>query len=128
MFDERFRKPGGEEPELCRKIRQLGYRFRFAEDAVVLHHHRQTVKSLLKTIANYGEGLYVLAQIWPEYRVVHPLKVLMRRSVAVRGVMRRMPAYASQYGLKRALIFSFLDYLWQPAFLLGYLRGKRHGA
>jgi glycosyltransferase involved in cell wall biosynthesis len=128
LFDERFRKPGGEEPELCRKLRDLGYEFRLAEGAVVLHHHRQTIKSLLKTIANYGEGLYVLAQIRPEYRVAHPVKTLARWAVAVRGPALRVSRYAGQYGLRRALVFSLLDYLWQPAFLFGYLRGKRHGA
>ena len=39
-FSERFRKPGGEEPELCWRIRQLGYRLGFAADALALHHHR----------------------------------------------------------------------------------------
>src|SRR5262249_39182898 len=33
LFDERFRKPGGEEPELCLRIKKLGYEFRFAEQA-----------------------------------------------------------------------------------------------
>ncbi len=125
LFDERFRKPGGEEPDLCRRIRDLGYEFRLAEGALVRHRHRQSVRSLLRTIANYGEGRFLLGSRWPEYRINEPVKKLLRLSVAGRGVMQRLPSYLKSYGVRRALVFSTLDYLWQPAQLVGYLRGQR---
>jgi GT2 family glycosyltransferase len=125
LFDERFRKPGGEEPDLCRRIRDLGYEFRLAEGALVTHRHRQSVRSLLRTIANYGEGRFLLGSQWPEYRINQPVKRLLRLSVAGRGVMQRLPDYLKRYGVKRAFVFSTLDYLWQPAQLVGYLRGQR---
>ncbi|MGE0132675.1 MAG: glycosyltransferase family 2 protein [Blastocatellales bacterium] len=128
LFNERFRKPGGEEPDLCFRIRRLGYEFRFVEQALVHHHHRQTIKSFLNTIANYGEGLYVLGRLWPDYSIESPLMRLIRKSVALRSIIQRIPGYAAKYGLSRAVYFSLLDYLRQVALLSGYLRGKRREA
>jgi GT2 family glycosyltransferase len=128
LFNERFRKPGGEEPELCFRIKKLGYEFRFVEQALIYHHHRQTMKSFLKTIANYGEGRYVLGRLWPDYRIESPRKGLLRNSVALRSLIQRIPGYASQYGLSRAIYFSLLDYLRQVAMLSGYLRGRKRAA
>ncbi len=128
LFNERFRKPGGEEPDLCLRVRRLGYGFRFVEQALVRHYHRQTIGSFLKTIANYGEGLYILGRLWPDYRINSPLKRLLRRLIELRSLVRRIPAYAVSYGLYRAVYFSFLDYLRQIAFLSGYLRGRRREA
>jgi glycosyltransferase involved in cell wall biosynthesis len=128
LFNERFRNPGGEEPELCLRIKKLGYEFRFVEQALVHHHHRQTLKSFFKTIANYGEGRYVLGRLWPDYRIESPRKGLLRNSVALRSLIRRIPGYASRYGLPRAVYFSLLDYLRQVAMLFGYLRGRKREA
>jgi glycosyltransferase involved in cell wall biosynthesis len=128
LFNERFRKPGGEEPDLCFRIRRLGYEFRFAEQALVHHHHRQTIKSFLNTIANYGEGLYVLGRLWPDYSIESPRRGLIRKSFALRSVVQRIPIYSAKYGLSRAVCFSLLDYLRQVALLSGYLRGRRREA
>ncbi len=125
LFDESFRKPGGEEAELCFRIRRLGYRFNFVETAVVLHHHRQSIGSLLKTLANYGQGAQMISKIWPDRRIDHPIRMLLRRAVSVRFVARQLRNYARRYDLKRTLYFSLLDYLRQPAFLWGYTRGQR---
>jgi glycosyltransferase involved in cell wall biosynthesis len=128
LFNERFRKPGGEEPDVCLRIRNLGYEFRFAEQALVRHYHRQTVGSLMKTMANYGEGLYTLSRLWPGYSIENPFRRLLRRSVELRSVARRVPEYSARYGLFRAIYFSLLDYLRQIAYLSGYLRGRRREA
>jgi glycosyltransferase involved in cell wall biosynthesis len=128
LFNERFRKPGGEEPDLCFRIKRLGYEFRFVEQALVHHHHRQTIKSFLTTIANYGEGLYLLGLLWPDYRIESPLKRLIRTSIALRSIIQRIPIYAQKYGVQRAVYFSLLDYLRQVALLSGYLRGRKREA
>ena len=128
LFDERFRKPGGEEPAVCRRIRDLGFRFRFAAEAVVLHHHRQTVGSFLRTLSNYGEGRFLLGQLWPDYQLQRPARDFFRQMVAVRSLAQRVSTYAGQHGTKKALAFSALDYLRQLAFLRGYLRGQNHAA
>jgi glycosyltransferase involved in cell wall biosynthesis len=128
LFNERFRKPGGEEPELCYRIRKLGYEFRLVEQALVRHYHRQTAKSFYKTIANYGEGRYILSQIWPDFRIENPRKGLFRESVALRALIQRIPGYSAKYGMPRAVYFSLLDYLRQVAMLSGYLRGEKREA
>lgn len=125
LFDERFRKPGGEEPELCSRIRKLGYRFAATESAVVLHHHRQTPGSLLRTISNYGEGLYLFSQVCPEHRIDRPRRVFWRRAVALRSIFSRAISYAEKYGLPKAVYFSVLDYLRQLAMISGYMRAGR---
>ncbi len=125
MFDERFRKPGGEEAELCFRIKEHGYHFKFAPDAVVHHHHRQTTISLLKTLANYGEGAYLIGKIRPGRRIESPTKLLLRRLLSVKLLSRRLHKYKHRHGFKKALYFSMLDYLRLPAFLWGYLRGQQ---
>ncbi len=123
LFDERFRKPGGEEPALCRRMKELGHQFRSAPQAVVLHHHRQTVGSFLRTIRNYGEGRYLLGKLWPDYQIADPTRTFFRQAVAIRSLASGVLAYVRQHGVKKALAFSALDYLRQLAFLRGYLRG-----
>jgi glycosyltransferase involved in cell wall biosynthesis len=125
LFDERFLKPGGEEAELCLRIKELGYRFNFADNAVVLHHHRQTTVSLLKTLANYGEGAYLIGKIRPGRRIENPLRLLLRRLISLRFVLRQLLRHSNKYDLKKAIYFSLMDYLRQPAFLWGYLRGQQ---
>ena len=126
LFDERFRKPGGEEAELCKRIMALGYRLAFVEDAIVLHHHKQSLKVFLKTMANYGEGRFVFGTIWPEHRLPGDVrKEMLRHLVALRTMLRRSLAYRPRYGLRKALFFSLLDQLKYPAFLWGYLRGRK---
>lgn len=125
LFDERFRKPGGEEPALCRRLKELGYQFRFASKAVVQHHHRQTVGSFLRTIRNYGEGRYLLGQLWPDYQIARPARTFLRQMVAIRSLAGKFVTYLRQHGANKALAFSVLDYLQQLAFLRGYLRGRR---
>ncbi len=128
LFDERFRKPGGEEPALCRQIRELGFRFDFAEDAVVLHHHRQTIKSFLRTLSNYGEGRFLLGQLWPEYQIQRPRRAFFRQMIALRSLVQRYSGYSRSYDTEQAFLFSSLDYLRELAFLWGYLRGQRYAA
>ena len=127
-FSERFRKPGGEEPELCWRIRQLGYQFSFSQEALVLHHHRQTVHSFIKTLLNYGEGTYILGQSVPDYRLQSPGRLLAQRALNLRCVIYRIETNKGKIGLKKAITFSLLDYLKDTAFSLGYLRGAYRGA
>lgn len=122
LFDERFRKPGGEEPALCRRIRELGFQFRFAPEAIVLHHHRQTIRSFWRTFRNYGEGRFTLGQLWPDYQIQNPVRALLRQMIALRSLVGQFQAYVRNHGAKKAALFALLDYLRQLAFLWGYIR------
>lgn len=126
LFDEDFTKPGGEDVELCYKIRALGYELRLAEGALVLHHHRRTLRAFLKVMSNYGEGQYVLDVKWPERRrMTDPRRELFRSALAARSMLNRLLVYRTKYGLKRAALFSFLDHYGHTAYAWGYLRGQR---
>ncbi len=123
LFDERFRRAGGEDFELCQRVRSLGYALRYVSEALLFHEHRRTVWSLLRTVANYGEGHYLLGSIWPEHRLDHPLQRLLRASISLHAAARRTIRYTMAHGLMRGLAFGLLDYFYIPAFLLGYIRG-----
>ena len=127
MFDERFRKPGGEDTELSIRLRSAGYELSYVERAVVLHHHRQTIRGFLKTIANYGEGHYLIERLWPEDPwIAKPRQELFRSAVAVRSMVRLGMAYRKRYDRRRAALFSFLDHYRHVSYIWGYLRGRNN--
>lgn len=127
LFNEQIRKPGGEDTELCIKIRARGYQLGAVENALVLHHHKATVRVFLKTMMNYGEGRYILEKAWPQFAEQHKnqRKHLFRQILAVRNMFKQTLAYRPFYGTKRALLFSFLDHYGRAANIWGYLRGKK---
>jgi glycosyltransferase involved in cell wall biosynthesis len=125
LFRERFTKPGGEEVELSRRIRELGYELRAVDSALVLHHHRATVADLLRTIGNYGEGHYVLGQFWPDLRLRRPELGIVRACVAFHALANRVDHHRRSHGWRKGLAFGFLDHVYLPAFLVGYLRARR---
>ncbi len=125
LFDEGFRKPGGEEAELCYRMRRAGYTFRLAPTALVRHKHRQSLRSLLRTLANYGEGAARIARLWPERRIEGVDRLLVRRLLGFRAWAGRFRLHRREHKLLKSLYFSFLDYLRQPAFLWGYRREER---
>lgn len=126
LFDERFPKPGGEDTEICIRLRSYGYELGYAAEALVLHHHKRTVPAFLRTVANYGEGLYISSQTWPEqeWKINHH-REMIQSALALRSMLRQCLAYRSNYDLRRALLFSFLDHYRHAAYIWGYLRGKR---
>ena len=48
-FDEDFRHPGEEEPELCYRMLKKGYRFEYDSNAVVVHSHRTILRCFFPT-------------------------------------------------------------------------------
>ena len=129
LFCERFRKPGGEEPELCERIRAAGYQFRAVDGGVVYHHHKQTIRVLLKTMSNYGRGYYIgstiMAQpIWSN----HPRVLLVRKSLDVRTFLKRIDQNKRALGYQTGTAFAGLNYLCDLAFCWGYIRESRADA
>lgn len=55
-FDPAFRKPGGEDPDLCYRLMKKGYRFQFEKTLVVGHHSRESLKAYFRTLSNYVTG------------------------------------------------------------------------
>jgi GT2 family glycosyltransferase len=59
-FDERFPAPSGEDNDLSYRLRDAGYRIRFARDAIVDHRHPVSLSRYLKEQARHGEWRVVL--------------------------------------------------------------------
>jgi len=55
-FDEEVRRPGGEDVGISFKLSKAGYRFAFAEDAIVYHDYRNNLLDFVRTFRNYGIG------------------------------------------------------------------------
>ena len=55
-FDERYNFPGGEDMDLCHRLRMQGYVLKYNRNAEVYNQHKQNLASLLKTYFNYGKG------------------------------------------------------------------------
>jgi len=55
-FDVGFRRPGGEDPDLCYRLLNHNYRFYFDRDLVVLHNSRDSLRAFFKSLRNYIEG------------------------------------------------------------------------
>ncbi len=60
-FDPRF-AVSGEDADLCWRIADRGYRFAFAPEAVVYHHHRPTMNAFCRWMYRYGKGSVLLLQ------------------------------------------------------------------
>lgn len=43
-FDERYTFPGGEDPDLCCRLRRMGYYFKYNSRAIVYNRHKKTLK------------------------------------------------------------------------------------
>jgi glycosyltransferase involved in cell wall biosynthesis len=126
-FDEDYRRPGGEDVDVCIRIRGLGYKLRFSESALVLHYHKDSLRSLLRTMANYGEGHYILCAKHPVVNgFARPVPEMVRSAIAVRSMYRKYLSYRADYGSKKSALFSILDHYKWSAYIWGYLRGGRN--
>ena len=126
LFNERFRKPGGEDTEVCEKLRDLGYQLKATDNAVVIHYHKQTLRSFWKMICNYGEGAYLLGRMRQEYRWKGDIRIGLIASIfGVHLLIKRMLLYRAKHGLRRAVLFSFLEQLMSVAFSWGYMKAER---
>lgn len=55
-FNERIRRPGGEDPELSSRLRKAGYRFVFEPSAQIMHEYRASIVDFARTFQRYGRG------------------------------------------------------------------------
>jgi O-antigen biosynthesis protein len=125
-FDESFRRPGAEDVDVCIRIREIGYKLRYSEGALVLHYHKDSLRSFLRTMANYGEGQFILCAKRPEVKGFdRPVADMVRSALAARSMYKRYLTYRARYGRKQSALFSFLDHYKYSAYIWGYVRGER---
>lgn len=55
-FDTDFRRPGGEDPDLCYRLLARGYRLSLLKDLVVDHQTRESISAYFRSLRNYVVG------------------------------------------------------------------------
>lgn len=120
-FDEDFRYPGGEEPELCYRLKRKGYFFQYEKKAVVVHAHRTNLKSMIKMFKTHGIGLRIGADKWDDLKWSNKLilnhllgKTLIPFAV---NVFKSVNVFCAVY-------FTLLEYIRILSFLYGYYKKK----
>lgn len=118
FFDEIFRQPGGEEPELCYRVLKLDYIFKYEPNAVVIHSHRTSIRSMIRMFFVYGKGRGIFSKKWPDFQSIysHPLD----RLLGFDSYRKFRNDYSKQFSIRKAIIFMFLDYIQTIAFYCGY--------
>ena len=112
-FDEAYKWPGGEDPDLSYRLAARGVQLGYAQQAVVKHMHRESVRGTYRMFWHHGLGLGVqqtqqasaAARTWGQ--------TLVRRSIPG---MRR--ALRERSGLEAA-VFAFLEAVRHCAFHRG---------
>jgi GT2 family glycosyltransferase len=82
-FDETFGRMGGEDCDLCFRFREAGYRLDYMPNIQVRHHHRATIRGMMRQVFWYGQGsVAVLARWhhrlgwWARFEVKPPLRLI----------------------------------------------------
>lgn len=58
-FDDSIRMAGGEDPGLCFKLINSGYRFLYNPEAIIIHDFQKGIVNFIKTFYRYGIGCSV---------------------------------------------------------------------
>jgi glycosyltransferase involved in cell wall biosynthesis len=147
-FDEHFDFPGGEDPELCYRLKQKGHIFQFNHNAIVYNSHKQSLTDLWRTYFNYGRGEAFLAfkkilesdpipgtglKRW-FYFFVTMIKILLMSMSSLKTLLRfiKIPLYALYYygkglDIGDSLRYAVYDYPRCLAFALGWRAGYLTG-
>ena len=136
-FQEDITVPGGDDVGLSFRLARSGWKFGFAEDALVYHDFRSSVPNFITTFRNYGAGVHKATRTAP-----HPLnrsatedsgggygygsldpsmtdpRELMRGAGLVYREARR------NYGMRTAFAFTGLRLLQQISYNYGWFLGS----
>ncbi len=117
-FVEGIRSAG--DVELCRRLRAAGWTLEVRKGAVVRHHHRDTLPSLLSAIARYGAGSRWLDERDPGTSPAWPLVP------GLLGVARDVPLRLLRGDVEEAA-FRLIDGAGLAAHAVGYRRSNAAG-
>jgi GT2 family glycosyltransferase len=117
-FDEGFRHPGGDDPDLSKRALRAGYRLAYVPDAVVYHHELETYGDFLRHMYHRGLGEARIGRkfgrrrrvatrlaLWPGFLV----------KIAVRGWRRTSP----KGPMRVRILWALLEQTGYLAFLAG---------
>lgn len=121
-FDEGFRFPGGDDPDLSRRARAAGYRLVFAPDAVVYHAELDSYPEFVRHMYRRGIGEARLAQkAGSRIRVVARAVLLPLFLARTSAIAWRATAGKGTPALRATWVA--LEALGRVAFVAGSVRG-----
>lgn len=125
-FDEGFRHPGGDDPDLSERARAAGYRLEFVPDAIVHHAELETLGDFLGHMFHRGLGEARLAGKHGRRGRTALRAALLPVFLARSGVgcWRRT---AGKGGIVTRAAWTGLDALGRAVFVLGSVRGLVRG-
>jgi GT2 family glycosyltransferase len=121
-FDEGFRYPGGDDPDLSRRARQAGYRLLFVPDAIVYHAEFESYRDFVAHMYRRGIGEARLARkARREVRAI--ARMLLLPVFLARTAIICWRRTAGKGGLPIRLFWVALETVGRTAFVAGSLRG-----
>ena len=112
-FDERYRAPGAEDRDFCRRWRQSGLDLHYARDALVYHGHQLTLSAFARQHFDYGRGAFRYHR-----EAGREGDSQFRRTL---GFYVSMPRLLRQLTPKRSKVVQVADLaLWQTANVAGF--------
>ncbi len=113
-FNETYKWPGGEDPDLSFRFIAAGGRLKYIPEDLVLHMHRERVKGTYEMFWHHGLGAGVHGKL--EGKVIRPALKEYLRELASKNVEK---AFKEQTFID-ALVFSFLEYVRKYVFMNGF--------
>ncbi len=126
-FDEKIPVPGGEDVDLCMKLRDKGCHFSYTPEARVVHHHLVTTRGFVRMCLNYGQGEVIrLRHFSRTYKI---MRTLWWGRVVLAWVW--IPVKAYQFWRREAkasdaFLFAILNWLKRMISYLGGFRAWRY--
>lgn len=106
-FDEAYRVAGGEDPEICGRLRAAGHRFTVAPNARLRHHHPTTFRGLSRMYARYARGVVVADRndhAWSEPARPYPGYAFLRHFTWPGGRFLDIPGFLCCEAVKAAAV------------------------
>ena len=126
-FDEGFRYPGGDDPDLSFRARAAGHRLAFVPDAIVYHSEFESYREYLGHLYRRGIGDARLGRKTGRAGRVFLRAVLLPVFLARTGrICWQVTAGKGRLGIR--LVWLVLEAGGRVAFVLGGMRGLAYGA
>ncbi len=106
-FDVNFKRPGGEDPDLCYRLLNKGYSFHFDKDLRMLHCSREKFADYFKSLKNYIKG-----EVWKS----------RKRHIYNNRIVRR----SYQFIIAQKLLSVLLSFCKYPFSVIKLLNDERY--